>query len=267
VSDARIFKERHLGAVFIVTGGGSGIGAATARRLAAEGAQVAVADVRGATAQAVAGEIEAAGGSALGLACDVSREADVAEMVRRTAERFGKITGLFANAGTAGRGWIHEMELTDWQRVLSVNLNGVFLSAKHTLPHLVAAGGGAIVTTGSIASVVIGGAGSAASYAASKGAVLQLTKQIAVDYGSQGVRATCVCPGAVASNMGANVAQDRQADATRVTTPLPRAPGWTPMQRASSPDEIAAVVSFLLSEEASFITGSAVFADGGLLAI
>lgn len=263
----RIFKERHLDEVFIVTGAGSGIGAATARRLAEEGARVTVADVRGATAAAVAAEIREAGGEALDVACDVSDEAQVAEMVRRTVERFGRVTGLFANAGTAGRGWIHQMALADWRRVLSVNLDGAFLSAKHVLPELLKAGRGTIVTTGSIASVVIGGAGSAASYAASKGAILQLTRQIAVDYGPQGIRAVCVCPGAVRSSMGTNAAEDRQGDATPSDTPLPRAPNWTPMQRASSPAEIASVVSFLLSDEASFITGSAVFADGGLLAI
>lgn len=267
MTEARIFRERHQGEVFIVTGAGSGIGAATARRLAAEGAAVTVADVRGATADAVAREIEAAGGQALAVACDVSQEDDVAAMVAATLARFGRLSGLFANAGTAGRGWIHETALADWQRVLSVNLNGTFLSAKHVLPHLTAAGKGVIVTTGSIASVVIGGAGSAASYAASKGAILQLTRQIAVDYGPQGVRAACVCPGAVRTALGANASEDRQRDVTPAATPLPRAPNWTPMGRASSPDEIAAVVSFLLSDEASFITGSAVFADGGLLAI
>ncbi|MBS0331921.1 MAG: SDR family oxidoreductase [Proteobacteria bacterium] len=267
MSDRRIHRDRHRDAVVIVTGAGSGIGAAAARRLAEEGAAVAVADVRGPSAQAVAAEIEAAGGQALGLACDVSHEADVAAMVQATVARFGRVTGLFANAGTAGRGWIHEMALADWRRVLSVNLDGVFLSAKHVLPELLKNGGGAIVTTGSIASVVVGGAGSAASYAASKGGVLQLTRQIAVDYGAQGVRAACLCPGAVKSGMGANAAEDRQADLTPASPPLPRAPHWTPLQRASSPDEIAAVASFLLSDEASFITGSAVFADGGLLAI
>jgi 3-oxoacyl-[acyl-carrier protein] reductase len=267
MSEARIFAERHLGEVYIITGAGSGIGAAAARRLAREGAKVAVADVRGATAAAVAQEIDAAGGEALDIACDVSQEAQVAEMVRRTVERFGRVSGLFANAGTAGRGWIHETTLDDWQRVLSVNLNGPFLCAKHVLPEMLKAGRGVIVTTGSIASVVIGAGGSAASYAASKGGVLQLTKQIAVDYGPQGVRAACVCPGAVRTNLGANASEDRQADTTPPQNPLPRPRGWTPMQRVSSPDEIAAVVSFLLSDEASFITGSAVFADGGLLAI
>lgn len=265
--ETRIFPERHLDEVFIVTGAGSGIGAATARRLAREGAKVMLADVRGPTAATVAGEIREAGGEATDIACDVSSETEVVRMVRATTARFGKVSGLFANAGTAGRGWIHEMPLADWRRVLSVNLDGAFLCAKHVLPELLKAGRGTIVTTGSIASVVIGGAGSAASYAASKGAILQLTRQIAVDYGDQGIRAVCVCPGAVRSNMGTNAAEDRQGDATPSDKLLPRAPNWTPMKRASSPAEIAAVVSFLLSDEASFITGSAVFADGGLLAI
>ena len=250
-----------------MTGGGSGIGAATARRLAAEGAKVVVADVRGPTADAVAHEITDAGGEAIGVQCDVSSEGDVEALVAKAVDRFDMVNGLFANAGTAGRGWIHETLLTDWQRVLTVNLTGMFLCAKHVLPELLKQGGGVIVTTGSIASVVIGAAGSAASYAASKGGVLQLTKQIAVDYGAQGIRAVCLCPGAVKTNMGQHVVEDRQADRTAQETPLPRPKAWTPIPRPSEPDEIAAVVSFLMSNEASFITGSAVFADGGLTAI
>ena len=266
MSTARLFPDRHQGSVFVVTGGGSGIGAAAAKRFAAEGAKVVVADLRGASADAVADEINQSGGEAIGVQCDVAFESDVEGMTAQAAARFGRIDGLFANAGTAGRGWIHETALADWQRVLSVNLTGMFLCAKHVLPHLLQQGG-VIVTTGSIASVVIGGAGSAASYAASKGGVLQLTKQIAVDYGAQGIRAVCVCPGAVKSNMMQNVTEDRQGDETMQETPLPRAKPWTPMQRPAETDEIAAVVSFLMSPEASFITGSAVFADGGLTAI
>jgi NAD(P)-dependent dehydrogenase (short-subunit alcohol dehydrogenase family) len=264
---ARIFPDRHQGSVFVVTGGGSGIGAAAARRLAAEGAKVVVADLRGASADATADEINRVGGEALAVQCDVSFESDVESLVAQAVARFGAIHGLFANAGTAARGWIHETALADWQRVLSVNLTGTFLCAKHVLPELLKQGGGVIVTTGSIASVVVGGAGSAASYAASKGGVLQLTKQIAMDYGAQGIRAVCVCPGAVKTNMAQNVGEDRQGDETVQQTPLPRPKPWTPMQRPADPEEIATVVSFLMSPEASFITGSAVFADGGLTAI
>jgi NAD(P)-dependent dehydrogenase (short-subunit alcohol dehydrogenase family) len=267
MASAPIFPGRHRGRVFVVTGGGSGIGAAAALRLAAEGAKVVVADLRGPSADAVADEIGRAGGEALGVQCDVSFERDVESLAAQAIERFGTIDGLFANAGTAGRGWIHETALADWQRVLSVNLTGTFLCAKHVLPQLLKQGGGVIVTTGSIASVVVGPAGSAASYAASKGGVLQLTKQIAVDYGAQGIRAVCVCPGAVTTNMVRNVSEDRQGDQTVQHTPLPRPKPWAPMQRAAEPEEIATVVSFLMSPEASFITGSAVFADGGLTAI
>ena len=262
-----ILMQRHRGAVFIVTGGGSGIGEATARRLAAEGAKVAVVDVRGDSTDRVASDISPAGTDAIGVQCDVASEDDVRTMVRRTVERFGGASGLFANAGTAGRGWIHETTLTDWQRVLSVNLTGPFLCAKHVLPELLNRGGGVIVTTGSIASVVIGGGGSAASYAASKGGVLQLTKQIAVDYGAQGIRAVCVCPGAVRTKMSVHASEDRRSDTTTQQKLLPRAKPWTPLPRAAEPDEVAAVVSFLMSDDASFITGSAVFADGGLTAI
>jgi NAD(P)-dependent dehydrogenase (short-subunit alcohol dehydrogenase family) len=267
MTQAPIFAERHAGAAFIVTGGGSGIGEAAARRLAAEGARVAVADVRAETAEAVAGAIREAGGEAIAVRCDVACEDDVRDMVARSSEAFGAVHGLFANAGTAGAGWIHETALADWQRVLSVNLTGTFLSAKHVLPELIRQGRGVIVTTGSIASVVIGGGGSAASYAASKGAILQLTKQIAVDYGAQGIRAACVCPGAVTTNLARHAREDREADTTPREAPLPRHPHWTPMRRAASPDEIATVVSFLMSDEASFVTGSAVFPDGGLTAI
>jgi 3-oxoacyl-[acyl-carrier protein] reductase len=189
-------------------------------------------------------------------------------MVRGTIERYGAVNGLFANAGAAGRGWIHELALSEWRRILAVNLTGPFLCAKHVLPELLRQGRGVIVTTGSIASVVVGGGGSAASYAASKGGVLQLTKQIAVDYGPQGIRAVCVCPGAVRTNIGAHSREDQaRANAAPASEPLPRSRFTTPLAHAAAPDEIAAVVSFLMSDEASFITGSAVFADGGLTAI
>ncbi|HEX3367776.1 SDR family oxidoreductase [Phenylobacterium sp.] len=264
---AKFSAGRHDGLVHIVTGGGSGIGAAAARRLAGEGACVTVADVRAGLAEAVAAEIAAAGGRAIAVACDVADEAQVAAMVARTVEAFGRVDGLFSNAGTAGRGWIHETTVEDWRRVLDINLTGAFLCAKHVLPHFLAAGSGVVVTTGSIASVVIGAGGSAASYAASKGGLLQLTRQIAVDYGPQGVRAACVCPGAVTTGLGAHAAEDRQGQATPAGEPLPRSRFTTPMARAADPDEIATAVSFLMSDEASFITGAALMVDGGLTAI
>jgi 3-oxoacyl-[acyl-carrier protein] reductase len=235
--------------------------------LAAEGASVAVVDKRGALADETAAAIKDAGGAAIAVACDVGVESEVEAATQAAVEAFGGLDALFANAGTAGAGWIHETSLEDWEAVLRVNLTGVFLAAKHSIPHLLEAGGGSIVTTGSIASLVVGGGGSAASYAASKGGVLQLTRQIAVDYGPQGIRANCVCPGAVSTSIGVHSREDRERATTPTGDRLPRARPWTPLPRAADPAEIAAVVAFLLSDDASFMTGSAVLADGGYTAI
>lgn len=265
----RIDHERMSGRRIFITGGGSGIGRAAAIRLAAEGAVVAISDIRAESLDDVVAEIESAGGRAAGFVLDVGDDEQTREVVSQAALRLGGLDGVFANAGTAGAGWIHDTPLADWEAVLRVNLTGVFLTAKYTIPHLLESGGGSIVTTGSIASYVVGMGGSSASYTASKGGVLQLTKHIAVDYGPQGIRANCLCPGGVKTDLARHVGEDMAGRA--VPNPaggrLPQSYFKPPIVRMSEPDEQAAVAVFLLSDDASFVTGTAVMVDGGYTAI
>ena len=259
--------KRLEGRPVIVTGGGSGIGKGTCQRIAEEGAPVAVADIRLGLAEETAEEVRAAGGEAIAVECNVANEEQVAEMVGRTVAEFGGLWGLVANAGTSGRGWIHETDLADWQFVLNVNLTGPFLCSKHALPHMMDGGGGSIVMTSSIAGSVIGPGGSAASYAASKHGLIGLAKQIAVDYGGYNIRANAIQPSGVeGSNFPRHSAEDRQ----RMTTPsaeLPRGRGWLAISRRGKlKEEYGATIAFLLTDDAGYITGAAVPVDGGFLA-
>ena len=263
MADIRRLQDK----VVIVTGGGSGIGKGACERIAEEGGILGVVDIRGELAVGVADTINASGGRAIPITCDVSDEAQVAAAVTETVDTFGSLHGLVANAGTAGSGWIHETTLEDWQFVLGINLTGPFLCAKHTIPHMIEAGKGSIVVTSSIAGSVIGAGGASASYAVSKAGIIQLARQIAVDYGSQGIRANAIQPAGVAeSNMGKHVTEDRQ----RQTTPLaklPRPKAHLPIYRLGHPrDEYGATIAFLLSDDAGYITGATLPVDGGYLA-
>lgn len=259
-------RARLQDRVVVVTGGGSGIGRGACLRIAQEGARVVVADIREALAVAVAAEITAEGGVALAVACDVTVEQQVQDLIQTTLSRFGSLWGMVANAGTAGSGWIHETTLADWHFVLDVNLTGPFLCAKHSLPQMLEAGGSFVVTS-SIAGSVVGAGGASVSYTVSKHGVIALIKQIAVDYGQYGIRANAIQPAAV---QGAQLAKHAAEDRLHATTPaaqLPRPKAWLPIHRAGKPrEEYGATIAFLLSDDAGYITGSSVPVDGGYLA-
>lgn len=251
----------------LVTGGGTGIGRATCLRLAAEGATVAVADIRPDDAAETVALVRDADGRATAHEVDVADEESTRRVVAEAVEAMDGIDGLFANAGITSGGRTHELTLEDWHRVIGVNLTGPFLSIKHSVPHIIEAGGGSIVATGSVSSVVNGLGGSAVSYKASKGGVLQLIRAVATEYADDGVRANCVCPGLVDTKIVDHVIETADETSTPLPDQRPGARLRPPMSRAGTPDEIASVVAFLISDDASFLTGSAVMADGGYTSI
>ncbi len=253
-------ESRLSGRRALVTGGGSGIGRATALRLAAEGASVAVVDVRGRLAEEVVSLVTAAQGQAVGLAGDVSDEHAVRDVVARVVASLGGIDIVVAAAGILHAEPTHTMDLDIWDRVLRVNLTGTFLTVKHTLPSLLAAGGGAVVTIGSIASVVAGGY--ASCYDASKSGVLGFTRAVAAEYADQAVRANCLCPGHVATSLKSNSAETMGSIGSAIKDRVA-----APLARRADPAEVAAVVAFLCSDDSSFMTGTAVMVDGGFTAV
>ncbi len=246
-----------------MTGAGSGIGAASARRLVAEGASVAALDIRPEAATATIHDTVAGDGAqTIALRVDVADEASVAAAVAATVAGLGGLDTVVASAGVVLAGPTDSLALEEWEAVIRINLTGTFLTLKYALPHLCASGRGAIVTIGSVASMVA--AGRASSYDASKGGVLQLTRAVAVEYADRGVRANCVCPGVTATSLAAT---SQSITGKGQPTEPPPLRVRVPMDRVADPDEIAAVAAFLCSDDASFVTGAAIAADGGYTAV
>lgn len=246
--------------VALVTGGASGIGRATALLFAREGAAVAVADMDANGAQVVAQEIVGRGGRALAIQTDVAQADDCRRAVDRTVEAFGSIDVLFNNAGIIRRADVVGTTEDEWDRVMAVNVRSVFLMSRYVVPIMAARGGGAIVNTGSGWGLV--GGRQAVSYCASKAAVVNMTRAMALDHGPQGIRVNCVCPGdtdtgmlrSEARQLGAAESEFLAGAATR------------PLGRVGTPEEIARAVLYLASEAASFVTGAVLVVDGGGLA-
>jgi NAD(P)-dependent dehydrogenase (short-subunit alcohol dehydrogenase family) len=235
--------------------------------MAQEGARVVVADIRDGELAETTQRIKAAGGEAYSIRCDIGSEQQVVDMVAEAQDRLGGLDSLTTSAGVFTRGSVQDLTLHDWEMVLRVNLTGTFLCIREAIPPMLEAGGGSIVTIGSISSVVVGVGDTSACYKVSKAAVLQLTRTTAVEYAREGIRANCVCPGGVETPFSAHGEQLASMTTTIPTRDYPKLPGITPMGRQAKPEEIAAVVAFLVSDDASFITGSAILADGGYTSI
>lgn len=249
--------------LIVITGGGSGIGRAAGLLCARRGDCVAILDKNsdGALEAAEAARSVGAAG-AVGLACDVSDESQVAQSFAFIRERFGVPYGIFANAGIDIGGLIHEMPLAEWQRMLDVNLTGIFLSCKYGLQQMLAAKtAGSIVCTSSPASFVAFAAGGSGAYSATKGAISSLVRCMAIDYARFGIRVNALTPGATETGLMWNNVAAEHVEAMR--DQLRRE---IPMGRLAEPEDPARVVAWLLSDESAYVTGSHVVCDGGILA-
>ncbi len=241
--------------VAVITGGASGIGAASARLLGREGARVAILDINGEGAATVAGSIREGGGQALEIRCDVSQDGEVADAMRRVVEAYGRLDVLVNNAGVAIRRPAGELAVEEWDRVIDVNLTGVFLCSRHALPHF-PPGGGSIIHMASVAGIT--GIRNRAVYCAAKGALVALGRNMALDYASRGIRVNCICPGFVKTPLIAPLMKDPER--------LARITAMHPLGRLGEPEDIANAVLFLASDESAWMTAQTLIVDGGFAA-
>jgi NAD(P)-dependent dehydrogenase (short-subunit alcohol dehydrogenase family) len=253
--------DRLAGKVCLITGAGSGIGRATALAFASAGASVAVADIdQGAAAETV-GLIEASGfaGTAAAFTVDVTDPAETDDLATAVMARFGRIDVLFNNAGIAGVGVLHETSVELWDRVMAVNVRGVFLVARAVLPHMIAAGRGSIINMSSTIAEI--GLANRASYAASKGAVLSLTRQMQADYAPHGIRVNALLPGTIHTPLVDRYLAESYDDpvAGLETIKTRQLTG-----DLGQPEDVAAAALFLASDESRFVLGSGLFVDGGV---
>ncbi|MFN8513861.1 MAG: SDR family oxidoreductase [Thermomicrobiales bacterium] len=248
---------RLAGQVAIVTGGGQGIGGATARRLAEDGASILIADIDGDAAETNMGTIRAAGGDAEMIVADVSKHDDIRAMVDTAVGRWGKLNILVNNAyrGQGMKGSAVEVEEDAWDRGLAILIKALYLGAKYAVPEMEKAGGGAIVNLSSVHGLLM--AANSLIYEAGKSAVIGITRQMAVDFGPRGIRVNAICPGHIVTE--------------RTTPQWEQHPSGLrffeqhyPLRRTGKPVDIANAIAFLCSDDASFVTGHALVVDGGM---
>jgi NAD(P)-dependent dehydrogenase (short-subunit alcohol dehydrogenase family) len=253
---------RLEGKVALITGAASGIGLATAELFVREGSAVVLFDNQAGPLEALAVRLTSEGHKALAVVGDVTQTADLRRAVERAASEFGRLDVLFANAGIGFSGELVETSDDDWDRVMDVNAKGVFLSARESVRQMLTQSppGGSVVINGSISGLA--GIPKQAPYAPSKGAVVEMTRQLAVDYATRGIRVNCVCPGTVDTPVlrkGMEMSGEPEAFLAMLIA-------GHPIGRIADPSEIATAVAFLASDEASFITGAILPVDGGYTA-
>jgi NAD(P)-dependent dehydrogenase (short-subunit alcohol dehydrogenase family) len=246
--------------VALITGGGTGIGRATALAFAREGASVTVAGRRLEKLREVIGEVQKQGGAGLAMECDVTRARDVERAVKGTVERFGRLNVLVNNAGALQVSTVEGISEDEWDRVMAVNVKGPFLMSRAVLPEFRKCGGGAIVNIGSVLGLVA--MKDRAAYCASKGGVTMLTKAMAIDHGHENVRVNCICPSIVETELVKGLFDASEKGQALRNGRL----GLIPLGRFGQPGDVAEMAVFLASEESSWLTGAAIPLDGGLTA-
>ena len=247
---------RLKGKVAIVTGGGSGIGEATALTFAKEGARVTVADVVDGAGNNTVEQIRASGGDGIYVHADVTSASEIQGVVRETIDNYGRLDVLFNNAGIAMRLGVAELPEEDWDRCIAINLKGAYLGSKYAIPAMIANGGGSIINTASIYGIV--GGLNRAAYVASKGGIVNLTRGMALDYANNNIRVNCICPGFTDTPLIKNFVE--------TPTKYKALVDQHPMGRLAKPMDVAYGALYLASDESAFVTGIALPIDGGYTA-